>query len=343
MNKNISDIIKHTFVINLKNRTDRWDKIQNDFKNTKLELIRYPAVHGKELKAEEIKKMTTPFCNNFCSSGMIGCWLSHYNLWKYIVKHNLDNVLILEDDAEPVKNFNEKLIKYWKDVPENWDIVYIGCFGSCDSNINDLFKLVGKGNKKLKNIIVPSIPLGMHAYMISNKGARKLIEENYMKKIKHHIDTTLSYYYNFYDKDNPVYIYAFEESIINQSGNIKGSDLIKNNHPILNYVISKIPISKDMTLDFPMNTQIFNYRKYDIIFDGYIILFAIISFLIGLFGNNDTLIGYLIIINLLNFVDTTISENKIKSKISNFTFETTIIIIFLFLGIIIRRIVKRLE
>src|SRR5438477_11440696 len=94
--------IDHTFVINLKKRTDRWNTINKSFSGTGIKLMRWNAVYGKDLKKDMIKKITTPFCNRFCSDFMIGCWLSHYTLWQWIVKKNLDNVLILEDDAVPV-------------------------------------------------------------------------------------------------------------------------------------------------------------------------------------------------------------------------------------------------
>ena len=86
------NIIDKVFVINLKKRTDRWKQINKSFKNTGLNLNRWDAINGKDLSEEFIKNNTSNLCNYFCSASMIGCWLSHYTLWKHIVEKKLDNV-----------------------------------------------------------------------------------------------------------------------------------------------------------------------------------------------------------------------------------------------------------
>src|SRR5439155_22840789 len=174
--------INKIYVINLKHNKNKWKEIQKAFKNTPLKLNRFDAIYGKNLTDEEIKKVTTNFCYYFCSPGMIGCWLSHYKIWQQIIKNNEDNVLILEDDAYPTENFNKRLKEILKEIPPNYDLVYFGCSGSCDQEfdwINNLYygknKTVYYNNKKLKNLIRPTKPFYTHAYLISNKGAKKFI------------------------------------------------------------------------------------------------------------------------------------------------------------------------
>ena len=36
------------------------------------------------------------------------------------------NILVLEDDILFCDNFKNKLIKYYEQVPEDWDIIYLG-------------------------------------------------------------------------------------------------------------------------------------------------------------------------------------------------------------------------
>ena len=112
--------IDKIFIINLPQRIERLEKIKDLLK--KLELIDnyeiYNAVNGKELSDTEINKLLsiTSLHSLYVEStnhkdirtkGAIGCYLSHYNLWKEMIKRDYDNVLIIEDDAEAEYNYDE--------------------------------------------------------------------------------------------------------------------------------------------------------------------------------------------------------------------------------------------
>jgi GR25 family glycosyltransferase involved in LPS biosynthesis len=44
--------------------------------------------------------------------GLIGCWLSHYYIWKELSENsNVDMYVIVEDDSIILKNINEAIIK----------------------------------------------------------------------------------------------------------------------------------------------------------------------------------------------------------------------------------------
>lgn len=51
----MNNIIEKTYVINLDRRKDRWENIQNNFKNTFLKLNRFPAIDGSKLSKEDIR------------------------------------------------------------------------------------------------------------------------------------------------------------------------------------------------------------------------------------------------------------------------------------------------
>jgi hypothetical protein len=63
--------------------------------------------------------------------GEIGCWMSHYERWKYLVANNLDGLLVLEDDCfvdENVAASIKELVKYGHDLIMlgNWtEAVYV--------------------------------------------------------------------------------------------------------------------------------------------------------------------------------------------------------------------------
>src|SRR3954470_17172442 len=57
------------------------------------------------------------------SAGDVGCALSHLKVVHAAKQHNLPFYLVLEDDVKFHRNF-ELFPKFWKEVPEDWDLVY---------------------------------------------------------------------------------------------------------------------------------------------------------------------------------------------------------------------------
>lgn len=329
-------MIEHVFVINLKSRSDRWNSIQNNFKNTNLKLTRWNAVYGKNLTEKQINKVTSPFGNIFCSRGMIGCWLSHYSLWKHIVKNKLNNVLILEDDAEPVADFNNKINQILSEIPPDYDFVYFGCSGSCDKIGNDTISLLfGKKNKDITdNIMIPAFPFDMHAYLLSYKGALQLIHHNDLKKVVCPIDQALSMYVH---NNNKFATYAFKKPLIVQEHNIISSDLLTNDHPIMNYLFSKIKLSEHNNFDFAISSQILHIRRLNVNITGYIILFAVISFLIGLLCSKKVTEQFIVLITCLIVIELLLQK---KTNINTSIAEILIIIIFLYSGSTLKNKIK---
>ena len=105
VNKNTSKKTNDAYVINLDEATERWNKIQKDFKDTNLNLIRFPAIKH--------------------TSGREGILLSYQNLIKMAKEKKMKRILILEDDSYPLEKFNERweLIKKWLDKNmDKWEI-----------------------------------------------------------------------------------------------------------------------------------------------------------------------------------------------------------------------------
>lgn len=89
------------FVINLNRSQDRFKKY---FDNS---YTRWEAIDYKDLQDNNdiFKRMISYYnLDENEHKAKCACFLSHYNLLKYIVKNKLNNCLILEDDAELVRN-----------------------------------------------------------------------------------------------------------------------------------------------------------------------------------------------------------------------------------------------
>ena len=99
-------------VINLKERTDRWNQIQKDFSNSKIKLSNVEAVKH--------------------SRGQTGIALSTLKIIKSAKEKGLSTVLIFEDDNKPEPNCDENwfIMKKWLDSHmDEWEIFNGGLFG----------------------------------------------------------------------------------------------------------------------------------------------------------------------------------------------------------------------
>lgn len=336
----MNDIINQAYVINLDKRPDRWEDIQLNFSETGIKLNRWTGVLGTDLSDKQISEITTPFCNAMCSYSMIGCALSHIGIWRHIVKNNLTNVLVLEDDAYPVDNFNALLKEYWKQVPKGWDMLYLGCLGTCEKNeiVNTLYAIrTGKKNKKIykdgklmKNVYKPAGPFATHAYMISNKGAKKLLNHDAFKKISYHIDSVIAN--NIVGDD--FNIYAVDPMLVYQKCTADYSDVQTSSHPIIDTVASKLKTNK-MSID-PLarasSTVVASNRALDVNITHLTLSLFLMSFLVGYFGSDNVKNWYLYIIVLLYFLEL-LWYNKIGAKkIKELIIEALVILSGIFLG-----------
>ena len=284
------------YVINLDSSKDRWSKIQKDFAGTDIKLNRWQAIRGADLTEDEIKEITTDFCYHFCSSGAIGCWLSHYTLWKHIIDKKIDRALILEDDAYPVENFNQLYEKYWNAVPQDWDIVYFGCTNSQEGLLYDLLRFcnfAGKTEKVNDYVLKPGYPLGAFAYLLSYKGAVKLLQSGYFDKMSYHVDLVLPQVY----KDSQIKVYAFKNNLIcphNETS--EGSNIQIDSHPLLMLIGSQIHLSDTTTLDTALSSHIIQHRKSKLTINGLLLILIILAIIISALFSKNIVYAYLLII-----------------------------------------------
>lgn len=132
-----SNIIEKAFVINLKRRKDRIDKfLLKEHFLTGIELEIFEAIDGQLLSYDNsfhLNYLNENILNNKLihkikglKVGEIGCFLSHYFIWKKIIELN-KTCLIFEDDAKICNDFSLKLNNILKKgTPDNFDILWIG-------------------------------------------------------------------------------------------------------------------------------------------------------------------------------------------------------------------------
>jgi GR25 family glycosyltransferase involved in LPS biosynthesis len=114
---NLNDYFKKLYCINLDSRPDRWERAKELFDQHGLDVERVSGINGSQLGLDfgpEIKE------------GAIGCSLSHLFTIKYAQQNNLDNFLLLEDDVEFDDEINQKFFSYIDQVPDDWEMLYLG-------------------------------------------------------------------------------------------------------------------------------------------------------------------------------------------------------------------------
>ena len=122
----------HTYIINIKQRTDRYAHIINEVK--KLPILEYKVI-------EAVASGTGLY-----SQPRIRCFQSHLNCIKLAKESELPYVLVLEDDATFTKNCLNSLRQALHEIDEmSWDMLYLGAnlhSPACKISSN-LLKLTG--------------------------------------------------------------------------------------------------------------------------------------------------------------------------------------------------------
>ena len=209
-NDNSSSIIPPIFVLNMDRSSQRWENAVLEMKHAGLEVSRLPAVDGRDLSEEELLKESTKMATFFQPKGVIGCYLSHRKFWQMVVDQNLESAIVFEDDVELVEGFKEELTNNLEmlaaeaEIEEeeedhtaggSFDVILLGAIGRVHPQGNDplgswFFSTYIGGKREFKTVsdtrYTPRRPAGTHAYMVSNKGARKLLR--LCTKASYHVD-----------------------------------------------------------------------------------------------------------------------------------------------------------
>ena len=238
----INRIFDCVFVINLDRAPDRLKRIDLHLKRLGIKYERIQAVDGKTLTKNEIRASTTKHCGMFCTKGAIGCALSHKAAWKLAVDRRLKQFLVLEDDAHLTKDFNNRFTKIWQHVPNDWDMVYLGCTTGCGDRkdytaldwgmtgafmTNSFIKNKQSPKQRYVNehICVPDSASATHAYALTGSAAATLISR--MDKVSGfgHVDQLITYEigrdltkYAFVDGSIITQPLSFDDSFIGGGG-----------------------------------------------------------------------------------------------------------------------------
>ena len=138
--------------------------------------------YDKEQIDENILSKIFPYlfsdkCGRKLSKAEISLAMKHYCVFNDVIKNNYQNVVVFEDDIILVDDFDKKLNKYINQLPDNYDILWIGT--CCDLHTLQTDPELNVYTNSHGSICT-------HAYVISNDACKKIVD--FFPKIYQAID-----------------------------------------------------------------------------------------------------------------------------------------------------------
>ncbi|KAG8436529.1 hypothetical protein GDO86_007583 [Hymenochirus boettgeri] len=175
------------FMINLKRRQDRRVRMLRSLYEQEIQVKIFDAVDGKALNTSQLKALKIdalpeyhdPYSGRTLTRGEIGCFLSHYYIWKEVVDRGLEISLVIEDDVRFELLFKHKLMKLMNDIEETeleWDLIYIG-------RKRMQVQRPEKAVPNVMNLVEADYSYWTLGYAISRQGAEKLIAAEPLSKM----------------------------------------------------------------------------------------------------------------------------------------------------------------
>ena len=138
--------------------------------------------------------------NDQLTPGMIGCYQSHYGVWKSVQETGKPYGVIFEDDAKIHPMIYQQVIRNIVEekgiIPEDWDVILLGHWCKTCQHVN-------------QNYSIPKYFWGLHGYMISQKGCATM-----MKYREPEITMQIDHYMSLLSQKDVLKIYAIHPSFV---------------------------------------------------------------------------------------------------------------------------------
>jgi len=185
----MNNTIDHIYICHYSKLVERRPFIQNQLDKFRLSEDLYTFIENYDkdiLDIEKIKKEYPLIFNltkrdrRYLRLSEISLALKHCHIIKDAINKNYNTILILEDDAILDNNFFDKYAEYAKELPENWDIFWLG--GCCGLRSNNILQD--------KHVYQVSASRCTHCYAIKKSGLQIL------KNTINDIDEAIDWYFN---------------------------------------------------------------------------------------------------------------------------------------------------
>ncbi len=113
--------IERVYCVNLDRRPERWQA----FLDHVAAVEDWPLPEVRRFSATDGAQPDTPAWWN-AGGGAWGCRDSHLRILRECLADGVESVLIFEDDAKFPADFGELLRNFLRDVPDDWEVIYLG-------------------------------------------------------------------------------------------------------------------------------------------------------------------------------------------------------------------------
>ncbi len=177
----------NVYMINLERRSDRRSNMEAILKELNVDYEWVKAVDGKAtlsdsyVRQNNIKMMedfSEPYHGRPLKLGEIGCFLSHYNVWRDVLDKGFNEVIVFEDDIRFEPYFKHKLAAVKNELAAinlDWDLIFLG-----RKILHNVVEEWVENSTMLVHVNYTYWTLG---YMLSRSGAQKLIDAKPLDKM----------------------------------------------------------------------------------------------------------------------------------------------------------------
>ncbi|XP_028576969.1 procollagen galactosyltransferase 1 isoform X2 [Podarcis muralis] len=175
------------FMINLKRRTDRRERMLRALYEQEIDCKVVEAVDGKAMNTSQVEALgikmlpgyKDPYHGRPLTKGELGCFLSHYKVWQEVVERGLEKSVVFEDDLRFEIFFKRRMMNLIYDLEEeglDWDLIYIG-------RKRMQVEHPEKAVPHVRNLVEADYSYWTLAYVISLQGAQKLLDAQPLSKM----------------------------------------------------------------------------------------------------------------------------------------------------------------
>uniref|UniRef100_A0A673W3W8 Collagen beta(1-O)galactosyltransferase 2b n=1 Tax=Salmo trutta TaxID=8032 RepID=A0A673W3W8_SALTR len=175
------------FLINLKRRLDRRQRMLSTMTSLGLQATLTDAVDGKALNTSQLQALgiemipgyKDPYSGRVLTRGEIGCFLSHHSTWLDVILMDKKCVLVLEDDVRFEPRFKRRMMTIMEEVEKaqlDWDLIYVG---RKRMQVHQPERSV----EGVNNLVEADYSYWTLGYALSAQGARKLLAAQAFSKM----------------------------------------------------------------------------------------------------------------------------------------------------------------
>jgi collagen beta-1,O-galactosyltransferase len=173
------------FIASIYKGDHRMRKMEYCFQVLGLDVKRFEAVDGRKLNntflknhgIQQLDGYLDPYHKRGLKIGEIGCFLSHYYIWKEMIEKGYEKVLVLEDDIRFSAGFKRRILAVLREAnlhKPDWELLYIG---RKRMTKNETFVT----NSQL--LVYPGYTYWTLGYIINSRGASKLLRQEPLNKL----------------------------------------------------------------------------------------------------------------------------------------------------------------